>query len=135
MGSCFPPAPLAGPCVAQPKASSYPYGFEETLFTFELPLSARLGPPDGTILPYVGVAPGLVYDRSDVTADTGSLRFARLGTERRFSIHLLAGTQVRVGRGGFFFEWGFRTSPVERRPEGDSHLTSFEGALGYRLTL
>jgi hypothetical protein len=134
IGACYPtPVPLSGPCTS-PGVSSYNFELDETLVTFELPLSLRLGSAGGTMLPYVGLAPGLVYDRRDLSSTTGRASFAS-EISGRASLHGFAGTQVRIGPGGLFFEWGFRVAPIEHRPEWDSHLTSFLGSLGYRLTL
>jgi hypothetical protein len=106
---------------------------DESLVTLEVPVTARLGSANGTIFPYLGVAPGLIYDRANVTATIGK-SYAN-ETSGRLSLHGFAGTQLRLGPGGIFFEWGFRISPVEHRAEGDSSLTSFVGSVGYRLTL
>lgn len=111
------------------------YAFDETLFTVESPITARLGSPVSTILPYVGLAPGALYDRSESAVTTGPRSLASREVEARFSFHAFVGTQLHVGPGGFFFEWGIRVSPVEHREAGDSHLESFTGAIGYRLTL
>jgi hypothetical protein len=101
--------------------------------TFEVPITARLGSASGTMLPYAGIAPGLLYDRADIAATIGQAYAAE--TSGRLSLHGFAGTQLRLGPGGVFLEWGFRVSPVEHRAEGDSSLTSFTGSVGYRLTL
>jgi hypothetical protein len=132
-GACATaPASLSGACA--PSALGFAYSFDETLVTFELPLTARLGSssPGEIIFPYAGLAPGLVYDRSSTAAGSG---LYSIETSGRFSLHAFAGTQLRLGPGGVFFEWGFRVAPVEHRAELDSHLTSFVGSLGYRLTL
>jgi hypothetical protein len=132
-GACSTAPPsLSGACTRN--ALSFPYTFDETLVTFELPLTARLGSssPRELIFPYAGIAPGLVYDRSNTAAGSG---LYSIETSARFSVHGFAGTQLRLGPGGVFFEWGFRVAPVEHRAEIDSHLTSFVGSLGYRLTL
>jgi hypothetical protein len=132
IGACSAsPPPLAGPC--GPDIKAFDFTLDETLLTFEVPLTARLGAASGTMLPYAGVAPGLLYDRADLAATVGQSHSTE--TSGRLSLHGFAGTQLRVGPGGLFVEWGFRVSPVEHRAEGESTLTSFTGAVGYRLTL
>ncbi len=134
-------AALALGCASAPGTSAYALTREETLVTVEVPVTARLGAERGTIFPYLGVAPGLVYDHHALeaavgAASTGDARGAYASeTSGRLSMHAFAGTQLHVGPGGFFFEWGIRAAPIEHRPDGDSHLTTFLGSLGYRLTL
>jgi hypothetical protein len=132
IGLCSPAPFLAGaPCAAG--ATSFNFTLNETLVTIEVPITVRLGSANGTIFPYLGVAPGLVFDRADIAATSNSA--STIETSGRLSIHSYVGTQLRLGPGGVFFEWGLRASPAEHRAEGDSYFTSFLGSLGYRLSL
>jgi hypothetical protein len=131
IGLCSPAPFLAGACA--PAAASFGFTLNETLVTIEVPFTARFGSASGTIFPYLGIAPGLLYERAEIAATNNQA--SEIETSGRLSIHGFAGTQIRLGPGGVFFEWGFRLSPAEHRAEGDSQFTSFLGSLGYRLSL
>ena len=134
MGSCSPAAPLAGPC-ANGAVAPYAYDVEQHLGTFELPITARLGQRDAPILPYIGVAPGVAVNRSNISAKAGGQSFTDETSSGRFTFHAFGGLQLPAGPGGFFFEVGYRVSPAAQHPEGTSHLETLLNTVGYRFTL
>jgi hypothetical protein len=106
---------------------------DESVVDFEVPVTGRLGGLNGVVFPYIGIAPGLAYDRMNLAATYGQTYLGE--TSARMTVHGFVGTQLCIGPGGVFFEWGVRASTTEQRVEGDSHLTGFTASLGYRLTL
>lgn len=106
---------------------------DESVVDFELPITGRLGGFGGIIFPYVGIAPGIAYDHMSLAATYGQDYLGE--TSARPTVHGFVGTQLRLGPGGVFFEWGVRASTNEDRAEGESRLTGFTASVGYRLVL
>ena len=88
------------------------------------------------VLPYLGVAPGLVVDDVSLQTTLQGRNDMAGDTVPRFSFEGFVGAELRATRDGrFFLEAGYRGSPTESRAWGDSHLSTLLVVVGWTFAL
>lgn len=124
----------AGPSPA-PSICPTPYTFtlSDELFSFAFPITLRLGAPQRRFLPYAGLAPALLVDRSDTVIDHARAVSSVGATKSLFGLSGFLGLELRVtGAGRFFFEAGYRGTPELAGGAGPFTRSAWLFDVGYR---
>lgn len=122
------PSPVPRLCPAP-----YTYSLNDDLFSFAFPITLRLGAPTERWLPYAGIAPALIVDRSESVYHYGQALESAAVTKGLFGFSGFLGIEARVSeRGRFFFEAGYRATPELSGGAGTFTRNAWLLNLGYR---
>ena len=130
----------SAPCNAGPSpggcAGMYSFDLTSDLVSFALPVTLRLGAPDARWLPYAGIAPMIMIDRSAITSSRNGFSSSDSDTRPLFGLAGLLGVELRTGEvSRLFFEAGYRGTPELSGGAGAFTRSAWLFHLGFRTGL